>query len=475
MIKRQIRLGAYVISSLTLFSCTTEISTLEDFSIIATDATASIAENPESGDEITTLYALDNDPDNTPTYTLLSESVSGALAIDGDKLVVADASAFDYETNPEITGEFQAITADGVTSSATFTIALENIIEADGAFVTRWETTADGEEITIYTHANDDDEIYYNYDIDWGDGNVETGVTGDIAHTYETAGAYEVSITGELFPGIKQGNETNAQKLKAVVLWGENEWTQLNSAFRYCDNLVIEDLSSPNLSKAESLSLMFMDTDSFDADLSHWDVSNITGFSNMFRTAKSFNGDISGWDVSNGENFHAMFLGATAFDQPLNNWDMSSATDISNMFTGALLFNQDLNDWDTSNVTNMNAIFQNASVFNGNIADWDTSAVLQMRYLFASAIAFNQDISGWDMSSMISLEKAFASARAFNQDISGWNTGNIISMYATFQGAIAFDQDISGWDVSNVVNCSLFASGVTTDNLVTPTFPEGCE
>lgn len=47
-------------------------------------------------------------------------------------------------------------------------------------FVTVWETTASDNNITIPTNSN----YTYNYTVDWGDGNIENNITGDITHTY---------------------------------------------------------------------------------------------------------------------------------------------------------------------------------------------------------------------------------------------------------------------------------------------------
>ncbi|TYA72670.1 PKD domain-containing protein, partial [Seonamhaeicola marinus] len=41
----------------------------------------------------------------------------------------------------------------------------------------------------------------YNYTVNWGDGNTDVGVTGNITHNYATAGTYTVEISGT-FPSI---------------------------------------------------------------------------------------------------------------------------------------------------------------------------------------------------------------------------------------------------------------------------------
>jgi hypothetical protein len=60
----------------------------------------------------------------------------------------------------------------------------------------------------------------YNYDVDWGDGNTDTGVTGTITHTFAGgAGTYTVKISGT-FPRIyfNGAGGSDAQKLLEIKL-----------------------------------------------------------------------------------------------------------------------------------------------------------------------------------------------------------------------------------------------------------------
>ena len=64
------------------------------------------------------------------------------------------------------------------------------------SFITTWRTTTANETITIPT-----DGVGYNYDISTSSGQTFTGVTGNQAITFATAGDYDVSISGD-FPRI---------------------------------------------------------------------------------------------------------------------------------------------------------------------------------------------------------------------------------------------------------------------------------
>ena len=66
-------------------------------------------------------------------------------------------------------------------------------------FITTWDVEAGDLQITIPTAA----AATYNYDVDWGDGESDTGQTGDASHTYDSEGTYTaVSYTHLTLPTI---------------------------------------------------------------------------------------------------------------------------------------------------------------------------------------------------------------------------------------------------------------------------------
>ncbi len=368
-------------------------------------------------------------------------------------------------------------------------------------FITTWKTdntgTSNDNQITIPTEGTG-----YNYSVDWGDGNSDTGVTGGITHTYASAGTYEISITGD-FPRIHFDSFfdmlADAEKILSIEQWGDIEWASMEHAFSGCTNLVINATDAPNLSGVTSTKFMFGNASSINSDLNNWDVSNVTDMTAMFTGATTFNGDITNWDVSNvttfasmfsstdafnqdisnwnvfgGENFNAMFSSADAFNininswnmsnarileamfantdlfnQPLNNWDVGNATTMNLMFVGAQAFNQPLGSWDVSKVTNMSSMFQ-STPFNQNISDWDVSSVTRMNVMFRNNSVFNGDISSWNVENVTSMISMFRDAISFNGDISNWNVSSVTDMTNIFFGATSFNQDIGNWDVSNV-------------------------
>ncbi len=333
---------------------------------------------------------------------------------------------------------------------------------ASAQFITTWKTDNNGsssdDQITIPTLGGG-----YDYKVDWGDGMNDTGVNGNITHTYAIAGTYTVTIT-EDFPRIYFNNGGDKDKILTIEQWGTNPWTTMASAFSGCSFLTIATgAGAPNLSSVTNLTEMFRNTDLFNSDLSSWDVSNIITMRRMFRFAEAFNGNISGWDVRAVLDMSEMFIFAENFNQDIGAWEVGNVTNMGFMFFAAFAFDQDISfkpgggnngddAWNTANVTNMRSMFESALDFNQNIGGWDVSSVTNISSMFNDASAFNQNISSWNLSGVTSWSNLFRYATVFNQDLSAWNvySSSITDMSSMFQGATAFNQDISSWDVSNV-------------------------
>ena len=339
-------------------------------------------------------------------------------------------------------------------------------------FVTTWNTTAANESITINVDGHTG-----NYTVNWGDETTSTHV-GNAAHTYVSAGSYNVSISGD-FERVKAGDSTNAQKLVALVQWGNASWNSMDESFRGASNMVYKAADTPDLSRVTNMSGTFWGASSFDGDLSKWNVSAVTNMRNTFAHASSFNGDISTWDVSavttmrsmfwnapsfNGDlskwnvsavtTMRSVFAHASSFNGDISTWDVSAATKMHLMFLSASSFNGDLSKWNVSKVTDMSHMFNGASAFNGNISAWDVSRVTDMEWMFARASSFNSSLSSWDVSRVTNLSYMFYDAHAFNSDLSSWDVSRVTGIQGVFKGASAFNSDLSSWDVSRVTDMS---------------------
>ena len=321
---------------------------------------------------------------------------------------------------------------------------------AQDAYITTWGITDLIKTITIGT----DNDYEYNYSVDWGDGTVTSGHTGDAMHTYESNGLFTVSISGD-YPKIKIPSSPILLKhsLFSVEQWGGQIWKSMESAFKECNQMEVNATDVPVLSKVESLKEMFYGVKTVVGDLGDWDVSNVTDMSYMFDGATEFNQDLGDWDVSNVTDMSYMFNAVSDFDQDLGGWNVANVTNMSNMFRRALSFNQDIGDWDVSNVTDMKYMFSNAFSFNQDIGSWDVSSVTDMSGLFLRASSFNQDIGSWDVSNVTEMNSTFDGSISFNQDIGNWDVSNVTEMRYMFSGFLEenlFNQDIGNWDVSKV-------------------------
>jgi uncharacterized protein (TIGR02145 family) len=324
-----------------------------------------------------------------------------------------------------------------------------SMLFAEGAFLTTWQTTTASELITIPTTGTG-----YNYTVDWGDGTVETGFTGEASHTYAAAGTYTISIIGD-FPRIYFNGGIEGQdkdKILTIEQWGDIEWSSMYRAFRDCDLLQLKATDAPDLLNVTDLYGMFEATDIFNGDISTWDVSNVTRLTRMFAHAISFNRDLNNWDVSNVTDFAHTFIGTDQFNGDITSWDMSSATTLYGMFENAAVFNRDIGNWNMSNVTNMSRMFRNSDGFNQDIGDWNVSKVTNMSDFIKENGVFNQDLSAWDVSSVTNMAAMFDKCYAFNQNLGSWDISSITGdgmdwmfNYLSGMSQYNYDQTLAGW------------------------------
>ncbi|WP_378187001.1 BspA family leucine-rich repeat surface protein [Aquimarina sp. W85] len=375
-------------------------------------------------------------------------------------LFLAFFSDFFENINKQIVKGF--LGKNGMTTILFCLVTLYSINSFSQDFITVWQTSVPNETIILPNTGGP-----YNFDIDWGDGTIETNITtARYSHTYTTPSIYVVTITiNGAFSEFDFKKEPNsAQNIMDVLQWGDLAVTSLN--FKGASILDISTIDAPDLSNVTSFNELFAGATNLTADLSNWDTSTITDMTGTFVNAINFNGDITTWDTSNVTTMFNMFSGAYAINQDINGWDTSNVTNMASMFNSAVAFNQDLNNWDTSNVKFMNFMFASADNFNGNITNWETSSVTQMRSMFSSADVFNQDISGWNTTNLTDADNMFASAFSFDQDLSTWQIPNLEFMYEIFNSSGMstdnYDKILVSWSSQPVQDNVLFGVGGMT-------------
>ena len=393
-----------------------------------------------------TYIAAENIADNLPIGTVRAsdpegEVLSYSISANDDNLFeinnegvlsLDDLQVLDFETAESHT--ITVAVSDGTNTTEALVIIIVTDID-DTSFVTTWQTTTTGETVIILTRA---DEFSYDYTIDWGDGTIQTGVTGDANHPYDSPGTYTVSISGT-FPAINfADNTTSQEQLRSVERWGNIQWQTMESAFQSVNALTINAIDSPDLSQVKNMHRMFHSTN-LTGNINNWTVSNINNMSSMFQFS-SFNQDISDWNVSSVTNMSLMFQDSS--------------------------FNKDISTWEVGNVTNMIAMFQGSS-FNKDINSWNVANVTDMSFMFSGS-SFSQDISDWNVANVANMLEMFSNSQ-FNQDLSDWTVSNVSNMLGMFFNA-PFNQDISGWNVANVTSCESFALNAPLTVANTPNF-----
>lgn len=263
-------------------------------------------------------------------------------------------------------------------------------------FITTWTVTAGDLTIPIYMFGTSN-----NYTVDWGDGTVESGFTGDATHTYATAGTYTVKIFGD-FSQLYFFNRDGKEKIRSIEQWGTNQWTGLDFSFYGCSNLELNADDVPDLSQATSIGAVFQNATAFtDANdkLKDWDVSTITDFAFAFQ-GTSFNRNISGWNMQEVEAIDFMFANNTVFNQPIGNWTFNNLKTASGVFQGASSFNQDLSNWNMSQVDLFELMFKDATAFDQSLGDWDISTMRFVNEMLQnsgiSVANYDATLLGWE-------------------------------------------------------------------------------
>lgn len=197
-------------------------------------------------------------------------------------------------------------------------------------FVTTWKTTTPNETVTWPTVSTQT-----ALDVDWGDGQSHqffAGLRATPAHTYATAGTYNVSMSGEFRwrvlgppPTVQPPPPTSFTKLLDIVSWGDGFLVDQSSFSLFTSFLNLRVSAPANTQpvflSGSNLAYMFQYT-SFNSTL-NWDLANVTNLQFMFASTP-LNQPITFSNTHNVVSMNSMFFTATSFNQPIN-FDCSSS------------------------------------------------------------------------------------------------------------------------------------------------------
>lgn len=246
-------------------------------------------------------------------------------------------------------------------------LAKSSAVVADSAFVFKVSIGAGGSfQIPHYPGKS------YNYDVDWGDGNTDTGVTSSSPHTYTNTSTttFEIRITGT-FPAIFFDNTGDKLKVVSVDNIGDVGWETFDEAFFGCSNMTSFTAGSgANTSNVQDMSQMLQNCTSLtSANFSGFDTGSATTMTNMFRNCNSLTTlDLSDFDTSSVTTMREMFfdcidlttldvssfntLNCTNFFQMFRDCRSLTSIDVSSFSAGTS---------NTSSVTTMGSMFRECS------------------------------------------------------------------------------------------------------------------
>ncbi len=218
-----------------------------------------LPKNSPNGVVIWKIAATVANADETPVFSIKSQNPAGVLGLKGNKMMLADTSAFDYATNTELTGEIQA-TVGSATASATFTISI-----TDGAGI--YIPDAKFKAVLVKNTAlntDGDEEVSVAEALAFTGGNLgiqggNLGITDATGIEYFTNLISEVNLSGNALTDIDVSNNTAltilrlqqntltdidvSQNTALTLLWLYNN--QL-TALDVSDNTALTDLSVAN-------------------------------------------------------------------------------------------------------------------------------------------------------------------------------------------------------------------------------------
>ena len=232
--------------------------------------------------------------------------------------------------------------------------------------------------------------VGYNYDVDWGDGNFSTGVTGSVQHTYSSIGTYTIKISGD-FPRIYFNNGGDRLKLLEIQNWGNIVWGgDVRDSFEGCANMQLTANDVPNLSGTSQMLNFFNACTIFTGNnsMQNWDVSTIGNLNYVFQNTQ-FNTDISTWNTNNLQNMRQTFQN-TPFNHDISSWNVDKVATFVQCFFGCSI-NQNLGAWSLkTSGTNLSNIFNGSGMSTANYTD---TLVGWANYVFVNGGPLNTNMA----------------------------------------------------------------------------------
>ena len=199
-----------------------------------------VIETLEAEGAITTEEADSYDDAINQATTSIDNDLKGITVVDTD----GDGIADEDDAFPNDPSETVDADGDGIGANTDFDDLDPYIAEP---MITRWNMPA-GQTLQFPLRSG----TLYDFEIDWGDGTVQSITADSAAHTYTDAGIYTVKIKGSL-PALFMKANASSPYLIEVVDLGSTGWTNLSDAFYTATNLT--SFAKGKISQVTSLNL----------------------------------------------------------------------------------------------------------------------------------------------------------------------------------------------------------------------------
>ena len=160
--------------------------------------------------------------DHSPVYNVTGSDSTRFAIVNGNQLnMISVGTQSAYTVNVTASG-------DDVFEDGNNWRVLEVTVLPASVFVTTWKPVSGSLEVSIPVEVHTGETL----SVSWGDGESSTHTTdGTISHTYDTAGEYQVAMTGGLSRINLGASDSTASLLESIDQWGAIRWTSMESAF----------------------------------------------------------------------------------------------------------------------------------------------------------------------------------------------------------------------------------------------------
>jgi len=345
-------------------------------------------------------------------------------------------------------------------------LAMPSVSSSDDTFVGLHAVFEDGANFVAFTFTTDTGD----YQVDWGDGNIDvvasntqaqhqydystydTGSTTLSSRGYKQAIITVTPVSGELrtadfqkiyttTPTINFGYTTGfldcilsmpyANTARSIIFGGST----MRHGF-------VQRFSMLNSGGATSMYLMFYICPSLQS-IQLLDTSNVTNMRQMFQGCELLQ-TIPLLDTSNVTTMYAMFNNS-GLVKAIPLLDTSNVTDMKQMFANCYSL-QEVPLFDTSNVTEMDLMFANCYSLQ-SISLFDTSNVTNMSNMFERCYSL-QTIPLLDTSNVTTMNGMFQFCSSL-QSIPLLDTSNVTSMNSMFLSCVSL-QEVPALDTTSV-------------------------